>query len=73
LRNPEKWLREGGNLDVISPAIEVKKSLKQLATVSDLEITDPLMNKEMGVEEQLDLTEIMSRTPDHTFCILFEW
>ena len=31
------------------------------------------MDKDMGVEEQLDFAEIMSRTPDHTSCILFEW
>ena len=52
--------------------MEVKKSLKQLATVSGLETTVSPRDKDIGEEVQLDFTEIMSRTPDHIFCRLLE-
>ena len=38
-RNLEKWLYEGGISDLIVSAMDVKKSLKELATVSGLEVT----------------------------------
>ena len=38
-RNYEKWLYEGGISDLIVSTMDVKKSLKELATVSGLEVT----------------------------------
>ena len=37
-RNLEKWLYQGGISDLIVLVIDVKKSLKELATVSGLEM-----------------------------------
>ena len=50
--------------------MEVKKSLKEFATVSDLDVTVSPIEMDIGVEDLLDSVEIRSRTPDHTFCTL---
>ena len=51
----------------------MKKSLKQLVTVFGSEVTVSPIEIEIGASMLLDLQEIISRTPDHTFCIFLEW
>lgn len=48
--------------DLIESAIEVKKSLKELATISGSEDIEFPVDIEIGLED-LDLPEINSRTP----------
>ena len=52
--------------------MEVKKSLKELATVSGLEVTELSIVIEIGEADFSDLVKIRSRTPDQIFCMLLE-
>ena len=47
-RNLEKWLYVGGISDLMESAIDVKKSLKELATVSGLVVTESPILIEIG-------------------------
>lgn len=72
LRNLEKWEFDGGILDLIVSATDVKKSLKWLATSSGLDEMEFPIDSEMGLQDLEDLELMISRIPDHIFCILFE-
>ena len=61
----------GGIADLIVSAIEVKKSLKELATVSGSDTTELPIDRDMGFVD-LDFPEIRERTPAQIFCILVE-
>ena len=61
-----------GISDLMESAIEVKKSLKELATVSGLEVTESPMLIEIGEADFPDSVKIKSRTPDQIFCMLLK-
>jgi len=56
-------------LDLIESAIEMKKSLKQLATLSGFALTVSLIVIDIGLAELPVLEEITSQTPDQILCI----
>ena len=52
--------------------MEVKKSLKELATSAGFEMTVSPTEIEIGEDDLPALDEMMSLTPDHTFFIFLE-
>ena len=63
----------GGSLDLIVSAMDTKKSLKQLVTVSVFVVT--LFPTEIDILGAVlkDLEEIISQIPLQTFCIYLEF
>ena len=73
LKNLEKWLWLGGNLDLMVSAMDIKKSLKWLVTVSVFVVTlFPTEIDILGAVLKV-LEEIISRMPLQTFCIFLEF
>ena len=70
-RDLEKLCLVGGTVDLMVSAIEVKKSLKELATISGSDETELPTVMEIGFED-FDLVEIRFLTPVQTFRMLDE-